>query len=48
MSLVRELGDGGLGFKTKSFTITRGGKETFHAHLELAQAKVARGRGKIR
>jgi len=37
---VREVGEGGLRFKTQKFTITRGGVETFHAHLELAQAKV--------
>jgi serine/threonine protein kinase/Leucine-rich repeat (LRR) protein len=36
---VREEGDGGVRFATKRVTITRGGKETFVARLELAKAK---------
>jgi len=36
---VREVGEDGLRFATKKFTITRGGRETFHARLELAQVK---------
>src|SRR5262249_41843288 len=36
---VREEGDGGVRFATKKMTITRGGKETFVARLELAKAK---------
>jgi WD40 repeat protein/serine/threonine protein kinase len=33
---VREEGDGGIRFATKKFTITRGGKETLNARVELA------------
>lgn len=43
---VREEGDGGVRFATKKFTITRGGKETFHARLERAgTAKTDAGAG---
>jgi serine/threonine protein kinase/Leucine-rich repeat (LRR) protein len=34
---VREDGDGGLRFAAKKVTITRGGKETFHAELKPAK-----------
>jgi tRNA A-37 threonylcarbamoyl transferase component Bud32 len=36
---VREEGDGGVRFATKRFSITRGGKETLNARLELANAE---------
>jgi Leucine-rich repeat (LRR) protein len=39
--LVREDGEGAAHFATKKFTITRGGKETFHARLEVAPGKTA-------
>jgi WD40 repeat protein/serine/threonine protein kinase len=43
---VREEGDGGVRFATKRFSITRAGKETFHARLELAKA-VKPGEAKV-
>lgn len=36
---MREPGDGGVRFATKEFTITRGGRETFHAYLEPVRVK---------